>query len=155
MGLSSQAAVVTTKKAARLFFLGAWCTFFTLISAASHAQELSKPLELAGQKLIVVLEPREPSCQKAITIVVNKLFCFQVTVRGSNDAWLKGLRVSKFDALMPGHHHGMITRPKLTAKNSGQYLIEGVKLHMSGEWSLELKLEHMGALSQVAIPLKL
>ena len=155
MGLSSQAGVVTTKKAASPFFLGAACAFFLLISAAAHAQELSTPLEMAGQKLIVVLEAREPSCQKPIPIVVNKLFCFQVTVRGSNEAWLKGLRLSKFDAIMPAHHHGMITRPKLTAKNSGEYLIKGVKLHMSGDWSVELKLEHMGVSSQVAIPLKL
>ena len=155
MGLSSQAGVVTTKKAVRLFFLAAGCIFFRLISAEAYAQELSRPVDMDGQKSIVVLEPREPSCQKAITVVVNKLFCFQVTLRGSNDAWLKGLRLSKFDALMPGHHHGMITRPKITAKKSGEYLIEGVKLHMAGDWSVELKLEHGQATTQVAIPLKL
>lgn len=155
MGLSSQAQVVTTKKAADHFFLWAvWVIFFGLSSAA-YAQEISTPVELSGQKLTVVLEPRESSCRQSVAIALNKLFCFRVTVRGSNEAWLKGLRVSKFDALMPGHHHGMITRPKIIAKNSGEYLIEGVKLHMPGEWTLELKLEHMKASSQVAIPLKL
>jgi hypothetical protein len=78
-----------------------------------------------------------------------------VTVKGANEAWLKGLLVSKFDAVMPGHHHGMVTRPKITNQKPGSYLIEGVKLHMSGDWSLELKLEHGQVSTQVAIPLKL
>lgn len=155
MGLSSQAQVVTTKKAAHNFFLAAAFVFLCASSGAVRAQEMSKAVELSGQKLTVDLEVRDPSCRKVIGIAVNKLFCLRVTVRGSNEAWLKGLRVSKFDAIMPGHHHGMITRPKIVAKNSGEYLIEGVKLHMSGDWSIELKLEHSDASSQVAIPLKL
>jgi len=155
MGLSSQAGLVTTKKADSCFFIGALLAFLLVLSSAATAQEISKPVELSGQKLTVVLEPLEASCVKAKVIAVNKLFCIRVMVRGANEAWLKGLRVSKFDALMPGHHHGMITRPKITAKKSGEYLIEGVKLHMAGDWSLELNLEHMNASSQVAIPLKL
>jgi hypothetical protein len=155
MGLSSQAGLVTTKKAAAQCLLGSLCALFWANSTAVSAQEISKPVELAGKKLTVLLEPREASCLKAKPIAINKLFCFRVTVLGGNEAWLKGLRVSKFDALMPGHHHGMITRPKITAKKSGEYLIEGVKLHMAGDWSVELKLEHGQATTQVAIPLKL
>ena len=155
MGLSSQAGLVTTKKAAARFLLGPLWAFFFAHSPAAFAQELSKPVELSGQKLSVVLEPMDASCVKAKAISISKLFCIRVMVPGANEAWLKGLRVSKFDALMPGHHHGMITRPKITAKNSGEYLIEGVKLHMAGDWSVELKLEHGQATTQVAIPLKL
>ena len=155
MSLSSRAWVVGKKKAAHLIFLLFGLTSATMIGAAAAAQDLGKAVQLADQKLNLSLEPRDPSCRKSGPISVNKVFCLSVTVQGANDAWLKGLRVSKFDAFMPGHHHGMVTRPKVTIQKPGNYLIEGVKLHMSGDWSLELKLEHGQVSTQVAIPLKL
>jgi hypothetical protein len=153
MGLSLQVLSLTTKKAIRL--ASAAVLFLYFPSPFIFAQELSRPIELAGQKILVTLEPLEASCQKPKVISLNKLFCLRVTVKGANEVWLKGLKVSKFDAVMPAHRHGMITRPKIKAEKTGQYLIEGVKLHMSGDWSLELKMEHSQTSSQVAIPLKL
>jgi hypothetical protein len=38
---------------------------------------------------------------------------------------------------MLGHQHGLPTQPKATAYlGAGQYLVEGMKLNMEGEWTL-------------------
>lgn len=155
MRLSSQPSLVSKKKAVAMFFLLGGFMATQLGNGAASAQDLGKAALLSDQNLNLSLEPRDPSCRKPSPIEINKLFCLSVTVKGANEAWLKGLRVSKFDAVMPGHHHGMVTRPKVTSQKPGSYLIEGVKLHMSGDWSLELKLEHGQVSTQVAIPLKL
>jgi hypothetical protein len=155
MSLSSRAWMLSKKKAAYLVFLLFGLMFAKVIEAAASAQDLSRAVQLADQKLNLSLEPRDPSCRKSGPLAVNRVFCLIVTVQGANDAWLKGLKVSKFDAVMPSHHHGMVTRPKITNQKPGNFLIEGVKLHMSGDWSFELKLEHGQAATQVAIPLKL
>lgn len=155
MRLSSQPSMVSKKKAVVMFFLLGGLMATQLSGGVSSAQDLSKAVLLSDQKISLSLEPRDPLCRKSMPIAVNKLFCLSVTLEGVNDAWMKGLKVSKFDAVMPGHHHGMVTRPKISNQRPGNYLIEGVKLHMSGDWSLELKLEHGQATTQVAIPLKL
>jgi hypothetical protein len=146
---------VGKKKASHLFFLLIAVMSTQVGSRALSAQDLSRPMLLGDQKLNVSLEPLDPLCRKSAPIAINKLLCFRLTIEGANEAWLKGLKVSKFDALMPGHHHGMVTRPKITNQKPGKYLIQGVKLHMAGDWSLESKLEHGQTSTQVAIPLKL
>lgn len=128
---------------------------FISSSPQAYAQELSKAALVAGQNITIRLEPRAPACAQPKAIAVNKLFCLRVSAVSGNELWLKGLRLSKFDATMPGHHHGMITRPKIETKGVGEYWVEGVKLHMRGEWSIVLNFEHDKAKAQVAIPLKL
>ncbi len=155
MSLYSVARIMGKKKLAYFVFLFVGFMSTQVSRGNPPAQDLSKAVLLADQKLNLTLAPRDPACRKSGPIAVNKLFCLSITVQGANEAWLKGLRVSKFDAVMPGHHHGMVTRPQITNQKPGNYLIEGVKLHMSGDWSLELKLEHGQSTTQVAIPLKL
>lgn len=155
MGLSSLYSRVTIKKAISKVIRTAAAACAVILASPSSAQVLNKEVDLGGQKVGVFLEAMDGKCVKAKPIMVNKMVCFHLQVKGANDAWLKGLRVLKFDAVMPGHHHGMITRSKVTAKKTGEYLIEGVKLHMPGDWLLELKLEQGQASTQVAIPLKL
>ena len=38
---------------------------------------------------------------------------------------------------MPQHKHGFVTDPRLTRSlGNGDYLVEGVKFHMAGEWTM-------------------
>lgn len=41
-----------------------------------------------------------------------------------------------FDARMPEHNHGMVTKATIQKKSTG-YDVGGVKLHMPGKWVLE------------------
>jgi hypothetical protein len=42
-----------------------------------------------------------------------------------------------FDGGMPAHGHGFVTTPHVTRDlGGGEFLVEGVKFHMSGAWKL-------------------
>lgn len=59
-------------------------------------------------------------------------------------------KVKSFDAEMPEHMHGMITKatpPKYDNKKKG-YIVKGVKLHMPGHWLLKLKVDRSGKISE-------
>lgn len=44
-----------------------------------------------------------------------------------------------FDGGMPSHGHGLTTAPRVTRSlGAGEYLVEGVKFHMGGEWELRV-----------------
>jgi len=43
---------------------------------------------------------------------------------------------------MPAHNHGLATSPQITEYlGNGRYLLEGVRFHMAGEWTLQLEIE--------------
>jgi hypothetical protein len=45
-----------------------------------------------------------------------------------------------FDAGMPQHGHGTLTAPRVTrALGNGRFLVEGVKFHMGGDWTLRVE----------------
>ena len=119
------------------------------------AQEVNTSTALDGQSVDVRVESRDVACEKSQNIVINKSLCFFVSLNAANAPWSKDLTVTKFDAQMPAHRHGMVTRPKIKAVKPGEYLIEGVKFHMPGDWKLTLDLLHGKSAAQVAIPLNL
>ncbi len=42
---------------------------------------------------------------------------------------------------MPQHQHGFVTEPRVTeALGAGDFLVEGVKFHMSGDWTMRFEL---------------
>jgi hypothetical protein len=56
----------------------------------------------------------------------------------------------KVDGDMPGHGHGMPTRPRVTRNlGGGNYLVEGMKFQMGGWWVMEVTV-HAGGRSDVA-----
>jgi YtkA-like len=45
-----------------------------------------------------------------------------------------------FDGGMPQHGHGLPTAPRVTRSlGTGRFLVEGVKFHMGGDWSLRVE----------------
>lgn len=125
------------------------------IFAASSAQEMNTTATLGDLPLTIQLEPRDAGCKEKKQIKLNKMFCMLVMVSSTKPSPIKDLTLKAFDATMPGHGHGMVTRSKIRAVKAGEYLIEGLKLHMPGEWNFKLELVHGKASAQVAIPLKL
>jgi hypothetical protein len=43
-----------------------------------------------------------------------------------------------FDAVMPGHDHGMTTDTQVKALGDGRFQVEGILLHMAGLWELHV-----------------
>ena len=52
--------------------------------------------------------------------------------------------LSRVEAQMPEHRHGMNYRPTLAAKSPGHYVAEGFLFHMPGRWQLVFDLEASG-----------
>jgi hypothetical protein len=61
----------------------------------------------------------------------------------------------RFDGGMPSHGHGFVTRPRVTQNlGGGEFLVEGVKFHMPGDWMLQITVTSRGATDQVSFPLR-
>jgi hypothetical protein len=52
--------------------------------------------------------------------------------------------LTRVDADMPEHRHGMNYRPTLSATERGRYVAEGFMFHMPGRWQLVFDVEHAG-----------
>jgi len=58
--------------------------------------------------------------------------------------------LTRLDADMPEHRHGMNYRPALAAKGEGRYVAEGLLFHMPGRWRLSFDVEHGGRRTRLA-----
>ena len=55
---------------------------------------------------------------------------------------------------MPEHNHGLPTNPRMTeALGDGDYVLEGMRFHMTGYWELTVTVEADGRRDTVLIPL--
>lgn len=59
------------------------------------------------------------------------------------------------DATMPAHRHGMTTQPAVTPLGQGRFRVEGLLLHMPGEWVLFLDVTRRGITERVEVPVRL
>ena len=91
----------------------------------------TSPTELRGARLVaaVVFTPARPK--------VGELFVAQTTLRDASGAPLTATAF-KLDATMPSHGHGMMTDPVHEVAADG-WRSSGMKLHMHGEWKLEIE----------------
>lgn len=136
-------------------FLGLGCVVLFFLAQRLFAEEMSSSLEVGGAKYTLTLEPRDASCHKNQQIQLGKIFCMTAVLKPVNDTPVSGLELKSFEAVMPEHRHGMVTRARVKDAKAGEYLIEGLKLHMPGEWRFDLKFVRGKEAAQVAIPLKL
>ena len=69
-----------------------------------------------------------------VELASRKLASLKVNLKG------KG-KLLKIDARMPEHNHGMNVKPKIIELKAEQaYRVDGMKLHMPGDWVLYLEL---------------
>ena len=50
-------------------------------------------------------------------------------------------KLSKVDATMPEHRHGMNYRPRITPSGNGRFRVDGLMLHMAGRWRFEFEID--------------
>lgn len=57
---------------------------------------------------------------------------------------------------MPAHDHGLPTAPRVTRElGGGDYLLDGVRFHMNGDWELRFEFDAAGRRDVVVIRLRL
>ncbi len=71
-------------------------------------------------------------------IAVGRHFAIEVQVCPADAA------LSRADATMPEHRHGMNYRPSLKPLGDGRWRIEGLMFHMPGRWELQLDVRANG-----------
>jgi len=64
------------------------------------------------------------------------------------------LQVS-FDARMPAHNHGMVVKPKVIKEGANRFRVEGVKLHMPGDWEFQVEVKADGKKDLLRLPYRL
>jgi hypothetical protein len=129
--------------------------FFLLFSAPASAKILDTPVEAFATKLVIGVKVKNLMGESMDDVPLNQLVNLIVTLKSTSGLLPKDLKIIKFNATMPKHQHGMVTKPRLTKITAEEYLIEGVKLHMPGAWQFNVHLELGNDSAQVAIPLKL
>ncbi|MBL6721666.1 MAG: FixH family protein [Planctomycetes bacterium] len=68
---------------------------------------------------------------------LNEEFTVPVQVTAADGTPLEGAAV-EFQAEMPGHGHGMLRQPRTVEEGGGRYRVDGVLLHMEGDWVVHL-----------------
>jgi hypothetical protein len=84
-------------------------------------------------------------------IVLGRHFAVEVVVCGDGAA----PALTRIDAQMPEHRHGMNYRPTLAPKGAGRYVAEGLLFHMPGRWELSFDVEGGGRRTRLATDLLL
>jgi len=70
------------------------------------------------------------------------------------EGWSEIPTAIRFDGGMPSHGHGFVTRPRVTKNlGGGEFLVEGVKFHMPGEWVLVITVTSKTTTESVTLPL--
>jgi hypothetical protein len=84
-------------------------------------------------------------------IVLGRHFAVEAVVCGDGSAPV----LTRVDAQMPEHRHGMNYRPTLAPKGAGRYVAEGLLFHMPGRWELSFDVEGGGRRTRLATDLLL
>ena len=56
------------------------------------------------------------------------------------------------DADMPAHKHGMNTKPETISKSSTSYRVDGMALHMAGDWVITVDVTRDGNTERATFP---
>ena len=105
-------------------------SFFALMAMAQTARAFelgAKTLTDAG--FTVHISANTP-------LVFNKMNSLIVKIEPQQQVLPLAVTAIRFDARMPAHNHGMVVKSKVTQISATEFRIDGVKLHMAGEWEL-------------------
>ncbi|MGH1440676.1 MAG: hypothetical protein ACRBBR_11220 [Cellvibrionaceae bacterium] len=107
--------------------------FFLFFSANCLSCNLSNNTIIEGKDNFSLHYSLQPSIIEA-----SKPFTIQVCLYQKNTHFTQ-IEDLIFDASMPAHGHGMNYKANITKLKNGVHLIEGLLLHMPGEWQFTFK----------------
>lgn len=120
-------------------FVALWAGALPLWGCAPEreAPQEATPVEIAGDSEAgfyrVSLRPVDGE------VPLGALHAWVVVVETAAGESFEPTRLA-FGGGMPQHQHGFVTEPRVTrVLGPGEYLIEGVKFHMAGDWALRVE----------------
>ena len=130
-------------------------------SPAAPGGVASEPAPAAGADDQVIVSGAGTYCvafqPRAERLPLNEPFSMRVRVLDSAARPLSDAQITlSVDAAMPAHRHGMNTLPAVTARGDGSFQVDGMLLHMPGDWELYFDVTRRGVTerAQVAVTLE-
>jgi hypothetical protein len=120
--------------------------FFVGLVAGAAAEACEAPAgftprgRVEAPGVVVVFRTLPPAIEIGRHFAVDALVC------GDGAATV----LTRVDAQMPEHRHGMNYRPTLAPKGAGRYVAEGLLFHMPGRWELSFDVESGGRRTRLA-----
>jgi len=118
-----------------------------LLAAAAEACEIPAGFTPRGRVesagITVVFRTLPPAIELGRHFAVDALVCAD----GAAPV------LTRVDAQMPEHRHGMNYRPTLAPRGGGRYVAEGLLFHMPGRWELSFDVEAGGRRARLATDL--
>lgn len=112
------------------------------------------PVGKAGITMRVeTASPKQTPNKSAPALQSRQMTSLRVSFVDAAGKALADIQDVQFDATMPAHNHGMNVTPKIATEQPGIFRIDGIKLHMPGEWKLTFKMKHGGRDELVEVPL--
>jgi|GEM_PF-5607087 len=121
-----------------------------LLSGILHGAE-SGPWQSSDGEVSVRVMSVPPEAETVFA--TNQLTSIRVLMETTPDEC--GAMSLDFDAAMPGHGHGMNTRPRSTPVGPREFRVDGIKLHMPGRWLLSFRVTCDDTTRQIDVPLDL
>ena len=122
----------------------ALCCLFVV--ALAYATEESSWLTRSGYYRISFTS-------KLVPIPINRIHSWVVHVEDADGAPVENATIAVTGG-MPAHDHGLPTDPRTTRSlGNGDYLLEGVRFHMNGDWELLVTVEADGRRDTVVVSL--
>lgn len=88
-------------------------------------------------------------------IAINRMHAWVLHVERADGQPVEGAAITVSGG-MPAHDHGLPTAPRVTRElGGGDYLLEGLRFHMNGDWELRFEIVVDGARDVVVVPLRL
>lgn len=86
---------------------------------------------------------------------INLLHGWVLHIEDANGIPVTGAEIEASGG-MPAHDHGLPTRPRVTQElGGGDYLLEGLRFHMAGDWEVTLVIAAAGNRDTVVIDVTL
>lgn len=85
--------------------------------------------------------------------VINRMHSWILHIEDASGVAVEGATVEVTGG-MPEHDHGLPTAPRVTTElGGGDYRLEGMRFHMSGNWEIEIRITTDSGVSTVILPL--
>lgn len=124
-------------------------------TTSAYAEKVGEyPVGKTGAVMQVeTVSPKQTANKPAPSLKSRQMTSLRVSFFDAAGKPVRDIQDVEFNATMPAHKHGMNVTPKTTAEQSGTFRIDGIKLHMPGEWVLSFKVKHGVEDQLIEVPL--
>ena len=117
---------------------------YLLVTTSANAQQPDLRIETSEGLRLLIHSQLSP-------LQINRIHSWHVKIIDAHSKPVTNARVAVTGG-MPEHDHGLPTQPRVTEEiNPGTYLLEGVRFHMPGKWSMVISIETEENLSTVSL----